>query len=261
MENHVIDDIKKEYLLELAKNGKRISEREMNESRELRIETGVINTAEGSARVRLGDTDVLVGIKVRTGEPYWDKPGRGVIIVNCELSPMASPDLQFGASRDNALELRRLADRVIRESEMIDLESLCLVEGEKVWIIHVDIHVLDYNGNLFDAVAMGAICALSDAVIPLSVEEVGQEDFSLELRHWPVSSTFAKINDCLFLDPDRVEENVCKGRITICTDENGDLRVIQKSKGGRFTMEEIKQAIDVAIERGRELREFLENLH
>jgi len=258
MENHVIDDIKKEYLYELAKKGKRISGREMNEARELRIETGIINTAEGSARVNLGDTDVLVGVRAKTGEPFQDNPRKGVIIINCELSPMASPDFDFGASRDNAIELKRVLDRSILESDMIDLESLCIVEGEKVWILHIDVHVLDYEGNLFDAAVVGALCALGNTVIPLSENVEDPEDFSLELKHRSVAATFVKINDCLFLDPDRVEENVCKGRLTICTDKNGDLRAMHSSKGGRFTIEEIEQAIDIAVDRGKEIREFLE---
>ena len=261
MENHVIDDIKKEYLHDLAKKGKRISRRGMNESRELRIETGVINTAEGSARVRLGDTDVLVVVKTATGEPVPDDPDAGVITVNCELTPMASPDFDFVASRENALELRRIVDRIIRKSEMIDLESLCMAKGKKVWILHIDIHVLDYSGNLFDAVVVGALCALDDTVIPMSREVEGMEDFSLELKHWPVAATFVKISDCLFLDPDRMEENVCRGRITICTDENGDVRVMQKSKGGRFRFEEIDKSIDSAIGRCNEVRKFLETLN
>lgn len=257
MEYNVIDDIKKEYLYELAKKGKRISGREINRSRELRMETGVINTAEGSARIRLGDTDVLVCVKATTGEPARDEPCKGITTVNCELTPMASPDLEFVASRGNAIELARVVERSIGESETIDLESLCLEEGEKVWILHIDIHVLDYDGNLVDATVLGALCALRDTIIPFSAEREGERDFSLELKHLPVAVTFAKINDRLFLDPDRIEDNICTGRLTICTDENGDIRAMQKSKSGRFTFEEIQRAIDASIERGEEIREFL----
>ena len=256
MENNVIADIKKEYLFDLAKKGKRISERGVNESRELNIETGVIDTAEGSARVRLGNTDVLVGIKATVGEPFPDTPNQGVIITNCELIPMAAPDFDSGPPRDDAIELARVVDRGIRESDALDLESLCIVEGEKVWILFIDIHVLDYSGNLFDAAGIGAFCALENAVIPLP--DVGA-NFKLSLRHRPVPATIVKINGSLFLDPDLDEEKVCQGRLIIAADENGDIRAMQKSKGGRFTSEEISEAIDMAVERGHEVRKFLES--
>ena len=42
----------------------------------------------------------------------------------------------------------------------------------------------------------------------------------------------------------------------IYTAENADLCVMYKSKGGRFSFEEIDKAIDTAIDRGREIREF-----
>ena len=258
MENDVIADIKKEYLNELAGKGKRVSGREINESRDIAIEIGIIETAEGSARVRLGRTDVLVGIKAGVGEPFPDIPNKGVIITNCELIPMASPNFDGGRPREDAIELARVVDRGIRESEAIDLESLCMVEGEKVWVLFIDIHVLDYSGNLFDAAGIGALCALKNTVIPASGENEGGEDFQLELKHRPVPATFAKIDGHLFLDPDLDEEKICRGRLIICTDENGDIRAMQKSKGGCFTSEEIGGAIEMAVERGKEVRRFLE---
>jgi len=258
MENDVIADIKREYLNEVAKRGKRISGRKMDESRELTVEIGVIETAEGSARVRLGQTDVLVGIKAGVGEPFPDTPDKGVIITNCELIPMASPNFGSGPPREDAIELARVVDRGIRESDAADLASLCMVEGEKVWLLFIDIHVLDYCGNLFDAAGIGVLCALENTVIPASTENEGAEDFQLELKHRPVPATFAKIGGNLFLDPDLDEDKICRGRLIVCTDDNGDIRAMQKSKGGCFTSEEIERAIEMAAERGREVRRFLD---
>ena len=50
---------KKNQILELLKEGKRIDGRALDEVRELTIDVGVIPKAEGSARVRLGDTEVV----------------------------------------------------------------------------------------------------------------------------------------------------------------------------------------------------------
>lgn len=44
------------------------------------------------------------------------------------------------------IELNRLLDRSIKESDAIDTESLCIISGEKVWLICCDVRVLDYSG-------------------------------------------------------------------------------------------------------------------
>jgi len=47
------------------------------------------------------------------------------------------------------------------ESRCIDTESLCITSGLRVWTIRVDVHVLNYDGNVTDAACVAAIAALS----------------------------------------------------------------------------------------------------
>ena len=44
---------------------------------------------------------------------------------------------------------------------MIDTESLCIVAGEKVLNLRVDITLLDFAGNVIDASCIAAMTALS----------------------------------------------------------------------------------------------------
>ena len=64
--------------------------RGLTDYREIKIEQGIIEKAEGSARVLLGKTEVLVGTKVETGEPFPDTPNEGVMTVNAELVPSSA---------------------------------------------------------------------------------------------------------------------------------------------------------------------------
>jgi len=50
-------------------------------------------------------------------------------------------------------------DRVIRESEAIELKKLFIEEG-KVWIVYVDLAIFDMRGNLMDASMLASIKAL-----------------------------------------------------------------------------------------------------
>lgn len=127
-----IAEIKREYINKLLQVGRRVDGREANEYREIQIETNCIESAQGSARVKLGKTEVLAGIKMDVGTPFPDTPDRGVLTTNTELIPMASPDFEAGPPDAGAIELARVVDRGIRESEMIDLQKLCIAEGEEV---------------------------------------------------------------------------------------------------------------------------------
>ncbi len=160
MPEDILVDIKRDYVLSKLRDNERIDGRGFDEFRNVEIIPNVIEKAEGSALVKLGDTQVVVGVKMQPGEPYPDTPDRGVIIVNAELVPLASPTFEPGPPDENSIELARVVDRGIRESEAVDLSKLVIEEGEKVWIVFVDIHALDDDGNLLDASALAAIAAL-----------------------------------------------------------------------------------------------------
>ena len=78
-------------VIDLVANGKRIDDRTIDSYRPLQIQVGLIEKANGSAQVSLGKSKVLVGVKVETGTPFPDTPDEGVLTVNAELGPLASP--------------------------------------------------------------------------------------------------------------------------------------------------------------------------
>ncbi len=248
--------IKRDYICKLAAEGKRIDGRKFDEHRKIEIETNVVNKAEGSARVKIGNTQVLVGIKMAVGEPYSDSPESGVLTTAAELIPLASPDFEAGPPRENAIELARVVDRGVRESEVVELDKLCLEPGEKVWIVFIDIHILDYDGNLFDAASLASLAALSTATVPAARFEVG-EDYPLPFKDPPISCTSVKFDNFVVLDPSLDEEEIADARLTVATDKNGDIRAMQKGLNGSFTREEIQKVIKVSLDNGREIRKQL----
>jgi exosome complex component RRP42 len=163
----IIPAIKKDYITKLAEQGKRVDGRTFEQYRTIDIETKVVNKAEGSARIKIGNTQVLVGIKMDLGEPFPDTPDCGVLSTAAEFVPLASPDFESGPPRENAIELARVVDRGVRESEVVDIKKLVITPGEKVWIVFIDIHILDYDGNLFDAASLGALAALMTTKVPI----------------------------------------------------------------------------------------------
>lgn len=271
----ITPSIKRDYLSKLAEQGKRADGRTFNEFRKIEIETGLIPKAEGSARVKIGNTQVVAGIKILIGTPYPDTPESGVMTTAAELIPMASPDFEAGPPREKAIELARVVDRGIRESKIIEVDKLCLEPGEAIWMVFIDIHIIDFDGNLFDTSSLAALAALHNAVIPIerlrpdleklqekfpSVKKYLEEhptDYPLPLQEPPISCTSVKYNNVIMIDPALDEEEIAEVRLTVATDKNGDIRAMQKGLNGSFTVEEIKKVIKASIDNGIKIREEL----
>lgn len=252
----IVPLIKRDYIYKLADQGKRVDGRKFDEFRKIEIETNIISKAEGSAKVKIGNTQVLAGIKLDVGEPYSDSPDSGVLTTAAELIPLASPDFESGPPREDAIELARVVDRGVRESEVVEVDKLCIEPGEKVWIVFIDIHILDYDGNLFDAASLAALGALFTATVPAKRFDLG-EDYPLPLKEPPISCTSVKFNNVVVLDPSLDEEEIADARLTVATDTNGDIRAMQKGLSGSFTRDEVKKVIKASIDSGREIRKQL----
>lgn len=254
-----ITEIEKQAALDKISQGKRMDGRDLKELRDINVETGVAKNAEGSAKVELGETKVMVGVKMGVGDPFPDTPDEGILMVNAELGPIAAPDFESGPPGEDATELARVIDRGIRESEALPLKDLCIEEGKEVWKIMVDIHVLDYDGNLMDASALGAIMALMDANVPdyEDGEVIRDTDEELELNAYPIACTVVKIDGKYIIDPGRVEEEVADSMVTVTWMED-NISSLQKRGNGSFTSEELIEAFEIAEEKVSELRKILE---
>lgn len=245
-----------EYIKEMLSKGLREDGRKFFDYRPISIIKGNLPQAEGSAEVNIGNTKVIAGVKVSVGSPMPDKPDEGNLITGAELLPLASEEFDIGPPSPEAIELARVVDRGIRAAGVIDLKKL-FIEEEKVWDTFVDIYVLNYDGNLFDASTLAATTALLSARMPrYENEEVIREGNlgKLPTANIVTSSTFATMANKLILDPSGNEELFMDARITIATDES-NVRAMQKGLSGGFTANEVEQLIDLAIEKSKNLRQ------
>ena len=256
MSNEIMSEIKRDHVMNLLANGVREDGRKLTDVRDIQIETNVIESADGSARVKLGKTDVIAGVKIIPGTPFGDTPTSGVLTTGAELIPMAHPTFEPGPPGEDANELARGVDRGIRESGMVDVEALCITPGEEVWMCFVDIYALDHDGNLFDASNLAAVAALKTAIIP--AEQYGKgEDKPLPVTCLPISVTEAKIGNDLIVDPNFDEEQISSARLTVTTDDDGNFRAMQKGGCGSITLDELSLCLDRAVEKGAEIRKLI----
>lgn len=258
-------EIDPQLIKDVVAKGKRIDNRRFDEYREITVEKGAVFTADGSARVRIGDTEVVAGVKFELGTPFADTPDEGVLIVFAELVPLASPEFESGPPGEEAIELSRVVDRAIRESKVIDFHKLCIAPKEKVWMVYVDIDVLDDDGNLIDASSLAAVVALLNSRIP-DLNENGEiirekkGSLQLEMSGLPLSTTIVKIADKLIIDPNLSEMQALDSRVTVGTfEKDGQTYLCSMQKGGfiGIMFEELEQILDIAERKGNELRALL----
>ncbi len=255
----IINTLKGEHIKELLKNNRRIDTRAFMEMRHVKVKRGVLPQAEGSAQVDLGTTKVLVGIKLMPDDPMPDTPNQGNLITSAELLPLAHPEYETGPPSRESIELARVVDRGIRAGNCIDLESLVL-EDKKVWSVYIDLYILNFGGNLFDASTMAAMAALLDTKIPkyengIVVRE--ERVKSLKIDNIVSSTTFGKIDNYMLLDMNDNEEGMADARVTICTDGTS-IRAMQKGLSGSFKPEEIGSLIDVSLNEHEKIKRILE---
>jgi len=256
MSNQIIADIKRDHILNLLAEGKREDGRELDEIRKIEVTTNCIESADGSARVKIGKSEVIAGVKIIPGTPFGDSPDVGVLTTGAELIPMAHASFESGPPGEDAIELARVVDRGIRESGMVDVSKLCIVSGEKVWMVFIDMYALDYDGNLFDTANLAAVCALKTAIIPAEQYDLG-ENTPLPITCTPISITEVKIGNDLILDPNFDEETISSARMTVTTDDNGNFRAMQKGGKGSITRDDLTLCLDRAVEKGKEIRKII----
>jgi exosome complex component RRP42 len=249
-----LPNINKKRIISLIKDNKRSDNRKSFEYRDISIESGVSINAEGTSRVKIGKTEVIVGVKMDTQEPYSDHEDEGTMVTSMEFSPVSGERHESGPPSLDAIEVARVVDRGIRESGFIDWKKLCIKEGEKVWSISIDIYCLNDDGNVMDASAIGAVAALKVAKFPLYDEKEEKVKYgessnnSLPLtEHIPFTMTFYKVGDKIMADPNRDEEDASDARLTLAVSQGKKDKMINAmQKGGMIslTIEEIDKIIE-----------------
>lgn len=245
--SNITGDRIKEFLAK----GKRFDGRKLDEFREIVIETGVSKKAEGSVRVKIGKTEVLVGVKMNVSEPYPDSPDKGNLMTTAELTPLSSDRISLGRPGFESVEIGRIIDRALRESGFIDFKKLVIKEGEKVWTLFVDIYSINNDGNLLDAAGIGAIVALKIAKIPKYDEKEEKvlfgefTDKGLPLNdNFPLSITVHKLGNNLIIDPTLEEEDISETRVTIGSYE-GFISSMQKGASHSIDIEDFHKILDI----------------
>uniref|UniRef100_A0A8C5HNA8 Exosome complex component RRP45 n=1 Tax=Gouania willdenowi TaxID=441366 RepID=A0A8C5HNA8_GOUWI len=243
----------------------RLDGRQTYDYRRIKITFG---TDFGCCFVELGKTRVMAQVSCELVAPKDSRPIEGIMFFNIELSPMAAPSFETGRQSELSVKLNRQLERCLRNSKCIDTESLCVVSGEKVWQIRVDVHVLNHDGNLMDASSIAAIAALSHFRRPdVSVQgndvtvygPEEREPIPLSVYHMPISISFSffKQGTFLLVDPSEREERVMDGLLMIAMNKHREICSIQSSGGIMLLKEQVMRCSKIASVKVSEITELI----
>ncbi|MEK6857902.1 MAG: exosome complex protein Rrp42 [Nanoarchaeota archaeon] len=252
---------RKQHLLNSLAKGVRYDGRKLTELRKIVIESDISRSAEGSARVKFGGTEIIVGIKTAVEKPFPDTPEDGNLMVNAELRPIANPDFEPGPPGEQAIEIARVIDRTIREAKAIDTKKLCIKPAEEVWSVIIDICPINDEGNLLDVGSVGALAALKSTKFPKredkKIDYLTRTEESLPLLKEPLAITVFKIGPYFIVDPLSEEEQYVDARLTVGITSENIICALQKGGADSLTQEEIKNMVDIAMEKASEIRKLL----
>jgi exosome complex component RRP42 len=247
----------------LAREGKRVDGRALDEYREITVSKDMCENAESSTMVTLGKTKVLAGLKLGVGTPYPDSPAQGAIAVGAEALPLAHAEYESGRPSADEVELARVVDRGLRESKAIDFSQLCIKAEEAVWVGYLDFYALNGDGNLFDAGSIASLITFRNGKLPKLDKNnkiiYGEYNGKLKMTKQPLLTTFVKVAGKIMLDPSFIEEKAAEARYSVATTEDGNLTAMQKGVGGSFTLEEVNYMIDKAFVVSEKIRKQIKN--
>jgi len=253
------------FVSSLIEEGKRYDGRDFLKYRNLKVVEGYIPNAEGSAYVELGDTKVLVGIKLEVSEPFPDLPDEGFFVVSLEYLPGSHYEKEPGPPSPREIEYARVVDRIIRGSGFINTKELCIESGKYVWSAFIDIYIINNDGNIADASLIAAIKALKNTYFPklvkegdkyvIDYKEKTKRKLPINEDRIPVSFTFIKIGDKVLLDPNLYEEEAADSIINIGITDR--VHSVQFLKSSLVSLEELENMIEIAEEQREKIMKYL----
>jgi len=250
-----------------ATKGIRLNGRGINEFRNFQVSFG---KSTGSCEVIMEPgTRVLSQASATVGEPFDSRPGEGVLTISVWISPSATGEMAGSGAVKPAL-VSRTIEKMFKEHRAVDLASLCIKFGEKVWILRVDIHILDMNGCIHEAAAMAVLGSLmtfqraqayvdsnTNELVMLPLEE--STPVKLHFFHYPALTSFVLTPCGKFIsEPDEDEEEIFPGKLSIGINDCKELCYLNLNNPVDQAL--ITEAVQTAQTKCLERIDFMKNL-
>ncbi|PYI36987.1 ribosomal protein S5 domain 2-like protein [Aspergillus japonicus CBS 114.51] len=256
----------RDFILNALREDVRLDGRAADELRPLKVTFG---EEYGHVKVQLGRTSLVTRISAEVTKPHDDRPFDGLFTIAMELTAMGSPAWDNGRQGDLETYVTNVLDRVIRHSNALDTESLCIVKGVSCWSIRADVHITAYDGNLIDAACAGIMAGLQHFRRPDAVVKDGQVivygldervPVALNITHKPLAVTFHSFDEGkrVVLDATRREEQAAEADVVFGLNNAGDVCFMSKFSGSPVDAMVFVNKTSVALDKVKEINAVID---
>lgn len=220
-------------------DGKRLDGRDIHEMRPYKLEVGVLPQADGSAMIHFGNNKIMVGVYgPREIHPkHLSLSDRLRVRAEYRLATFSVNERKSPAPKRREHELSKM----IQEA----LEPSIFVEKFPRSVIDLYILVLDADGGTRAASITAASLALADAGLPL--------------RGLVASVAAGKAGGKIVLDLSDEEDKYGEGDLPLAlVNQNQEITLLQAD--GQFSVDEVKEAIELAMKGCSELHQAQEDV-
>ncbi|XP_059899977.1 exosome complex component RRP42 [Gadus macrocephalus] len=261
-----LSEAEKVYVLHGIRDDLRVDGRSCEDYRHMEIETDVVSNTDGSAKVTLGHTAVLVGIKAEMGKPRPAQPAEGYMEFFVDCSANATPEFEGRGGEELGMELTNTLYRVFNNKRSVDLASLCISPGEHCWLLYVDVLLLQCDGNLYDGISIAIKAALFNTKIPKVLISEGEDGGTeielsddpydcvrLSVDNVPCIVTLCKVGPRHVVDATLQEKACSVASLIMAVTPAGTCTCMRKVGGGSLDPESIFEMTEAGKRVGRAL--------
>ena len=254
----------RDFVLDGIDQDLRVDGRGRLDHRSLTLELGTSPQASGSARLRLGSTDVMVAVRADIGTPPAGFPTHGRLSCAVELSASADPAYEGRGGEKAAAELSRALERGLLGASAggaaslsaaasgvrggssdhgagaaLAMESLGIQKGKSCWVLRCDCLVLSADGSALDALSVAIKAALADCKIPkvtavagpnhgdpteLELDDDPEQCARLDVSRVPLVATVTRFGTRNVVDATRDESALGDYALAVAVDKEGNVR-------------------------------------
>jgi len=220
---------------------------------ELRSDVEItVGPREGTCTVRIGQTIACASTTARLERPQrGGSTSEGVVRVDVDFSSgacegFAKDGRMSRELRQRANDLGAFLERGLKEARAVDVESLCVLAGKRVWVVTCAVTVLAHDGNLAGASSLAACgslmtfrrpeCAVDPNSGTVTVHDVdAREPILLNMHHFPIASSYCFFDehpDVGVCDPNLEEEITADASLVVLTNSHEEVCAVSKTGEG-----------------------------
>ncbi|WAR11635.1 EXOS7-like protein [Mya arenaria] len=235
-----LSDAEKTFTIHGVQDNLREDGRSCEDFRHMEIATNVISNTSGSAKVRLANTEILVGVKAELGDPDPDKPDRGRLD-----SANATPEFEGRGGEELATEISSMLARAYQCPSCLDMRQLSVVQGKQCWVIYVDVLLLE--------------CGVSqdEGHVELELSDDPFDVQRIDVTSAPCIVTLSKIGHSHIVDASKKEEACCLARLMIGVTDNGTVTAMKKEGSGSLDTSSVDDMLETGKRVGQGLNKSL----